>query len=536
MRDCNNKQAFTLAEMMVVLLILSIVAAAALPVMTRQSKASSASGLWSLVETGPGAYSDIYSRLSGDQGVAIGATALGGNAAKLFINTLAGGSLNHIMFAKDGVLTGQLKVEANNNIGLGLNSLNALSTGSNNLAVGTNALLTISTASNNTAFGQEALTLNTAANNTAFGYQALTANTLGTNNTAFGYNSLVTNSTASNNTAFGHAALTLNAAANNTAFGYKSLTANTSGTNNTAVGYNSLVTSSTANNSTAFGYEALKTSNAANNTAFGYIALTSINTGANNTAFGYQSLGGTASGNGNTAVGYQAMGWGVGNNNTGIGYGSCANTTSDGNTCIGAWAGISAGVWQATAIGTEAAATVSNTIVLGKTTLPPAVIIPGTLSIGGANVVNTAGTWTTSDRRLKFIKGEFAGGLQQLRNLKTYNYTFKNDKNKTPRVGVTAQNLQQVFPAAVTKGEKSYLMIRQEDMFYAMLNSIKELDIIVQNLAKDIKAVVAKVKTLDDKVIALFKVDQANAQKIKALEKQNKALEARLAKLEKRVK
>ncbi len=101
--------------------------------------------------------------------------------------------------------------------------------------------------------------------------------------------------------------------------------------------------------------------------------------------------------------------------------------------------------------------------------------------------------------------------------------------------------MQKIFPDAVSKDANGYLMIRQNDMFYAMINSIKQLDSMIQKLEKQFKEIVAKIRTIDDKIIALIDVDKINSIKIKeleaknkALEKQNKAFEARLKKLEAR--
>ena len=69
---------------------------------------------------------------------------------------------------------------------------------------------------------------------------------------------------------------------------------------------------------------------------------------------------------------------------------------------------------------------------------------------------------------------------------------------------VYAQDLQKVFPNAVMKGEDGFLRIRWEDMFYAMINAIRELD----------------VRTANDTTV---------------LKKQNQELEKRIAKLEKRL-
>ena len=115
---------------------------------------------------------------------------------------------------------------------------------------------------------------------------------------------------------------------------------------------------------------------------------------------------------------------------------------------------------------------------------------------------------TKSDRRLKYVGKENKSGLDKICQLKVFNYTFKKDTTKTPHVGVIAQDLQKVFPNAVKKGADGFLTIRMEDMFYAVINAIKELD--------------AKY--------------QAQEKRITAIEKENKELKARLDRLEAKVK
>ena len=73
--------------------------------------------------------------------------------------------------------------------------------------------------------------------------------------------------------------------------------------------------------------------------------------------------------------------------------------------------------------------------------------------------------------------------------------------------------MQKVFPDAVTKGDDGFLRIRWEDIFYALVNAVKELD--------------TKFTALNDRI------KQLEAQN-KQLEKQNKQLEERLSKLEKK--
>ena len=80
-----------------------------------------------------------------------------------------------------------------------------------------------------------------------------------------------------------------------------------------------------------------------------------------------------------------------------------------------------------------------------------------------------------SDKRLKNVGELFKGGLEQISKLQIFNYTYKNDGNKTPHIGVMAQDLQEVFPDAVSENKDGFLYVRTEDMFYAGLNAIKEL-------------------------------------------------------------
>ena len=126
----------------------------------------------------------------------------------------------------------------------------------------------------------------------------------------------------------------------------------------------------------------------------------------------------------------------------------------------------------------------------------------------------------TSDRRLKNVGEKFTSGLEKIKKLEVYNYTFKKDETKTPHVGVIAQDLKKVFPDAVTKGEDGYLRIRFEDMFYALVNAVKELD--------------EKITNAFDNIANLNKRLDDQEKIIKQLQEQNKKLETRLAELEKK--
>ena len=148
--------------------------------------------------------------------------------------------------------------------------------------------------------------------------------------------------------------------------------------------------------------------------------------------------------------------------------------------------------------------------------------IDGTTSIAAAiKVVNSKAEQalnTPSDARLKNISGDSTAGLKEINALEVKNYTYKKDEKKVPHVGVIAQQLQKVFPNSVFEDKDGYLKIRTEEIFYAMVNSIKELFAQVQDLT-------AKIVGLDKRITEL---EQENA----ALKKQNEEFEKRLSKLE----
>lgn len=134
-----------------------------------------------------------------------------------------------------------------------------------------------------------------------------------------------------------------------------------------------------------------------------------------------------------------------------------------------------------------------------------------------------------SDRRLKNVGEAYTAGLDELKKLDFFHYTFKKDEAKTPHVGVMAQDLEKVFPDAVTKGEDGYLRIRMEDMFYAVINAVKELD-------TKIAEIVESVTSLSKKVEEQQQVIDAQQKLIEELQAQNAEFEKRLTKIEKKAK
>ena len=141
-----------------------------------------------------------------------------------------------------------------------------------------------------------------------------------------------------------------------------------------------------------------------------------------------------------------------------------------------------------------------------------------------------------SDIRLKDVGETFTSGLDDLNKLEFYHFTFKDDKDKTPYVGVIAQDLEKVFPTAVKTDKDGYLQIRWDEMFYSALNAIKELNTKVvaigeklQQITQDIvdlKAITEKQQVVIEEQVKLLTEQQDEI----------KSLAARIEKLEHRKK
>ena len=273
----------------------------------------------------------------------------------------------------------------------------------------------------------------------------------------------------------------------------------------------------------------------------GGLSSTSLGVGAVSTGQNSNAIGGysNASGMNSISIGYGAQA--KGNYNIAIGSNACQYATGSNVVCIGSDSGPTYDMDQSK----------DHMVYLG--TSSDTVYIPGNLIVGkdtllGARAVNdghtyavylkahnkdqwsdwvylgtddykggddnfyrtnpiTVGPFTlgpsdkfSSDRRLKYVGKEFTSGLDKIRQLKVFNYTFKKDKTKTPHVGVIAQDLQKVFPDAVKKGKDGFLTIRFEDMFYAMINAIKELDTRITALEKENQELKVRLEKLEAKI------------------------------------
>lgn len=104
-----------------------------------------------------------------------------------------------------------------------------------------------------------------------------------------------------------------------------------------------------------------------------------------------------------------------------------------------------------------------------------------TLHVNGTAGKPGGGSWlSASDRRLKEIKGHFNRGIDAIMRLNPvlYNYKKYNPLNlpiTDEYIGFIAQEVEEVIPEAVKTNPEGYLYINNDPIIWAMLNGIKEL-------------------------------------------------------------
>jgi len=298
---------------------------------------------------------------------------------------------------------------------------------------------------------------------------------------------------------------TLSGAVDNIGIGANTFSTLTSGYRNIAIGAHSMESAITTNRCVAIGHEALASEESAQGgEAIGYWSLKQQNGIGRNTAIGSLSGYSVTTGMFNFLGGYYA--------------GTNISEGSD-NICIGDYSGKSLTTGDGCVfIGTETEADSATDDLQLK--------IAGAHSFGATSVTwissdstgscyqgDNASTWsTTSDRRLKREIADATKGLDainaiQVRNFryiekaepiteietddagqereKIVGYDGENRYNLDPepqRVGVIAQEIQDVFPEAVTENVNGHLTVSIDSINWALLKAVQELSAKVEVL------------------------------------------------------
>lgn len=580
----RNKSAYTIAEVMIVLLILTVIFAAFAPIITKRKLSSykSSNAIWNKYNetkgfdayfdpsntknTGtaffgvkPDSHGSVTSTLTPLSRVVIRSGPvtsgnklqrqiqfrfgrLAGNADEKKYGKFAG---TWLMDRQNVLLGGAYpnldntpdNIEARDNVAIGYQSMNALKNAQGNTALGLSALSENISGKYNTAIGYNAgsalhESYNTyigagagekasGSRNTAVGYQAGYENS-GSVNVFVGANAGRTGS-GSYNVGIGYDALRSVSGDYNVAIGTGALKNLTTGSYNTAIGYNACSEVTTGSHKTCIGYN----SGPGANTQTSYMSETG-SWSRGQTVSDY--LGSKTDNLERTYIGGRPYNYGgdavmeihnVGGTNSNLinnpGVKSNTTTVINGNLIVrgrammtigsklwsfvevdpkGSSAEHSMGYYSNNNVGTILAGNQQDYTVCYDTKVNTG-ILPVKLK-GGVCLDSTS-----SDRRLKNIGTRNLAGLKELNQLKIYDYTFKNDKSKHSQIGVMAQDLQKVFPNSVFEGPDGYLRIRWDEMFFASINAIKELDRKIVSLVNRATKVETQIAKLEQENISL---------------------------------
>tara|TARA_B100001287_G_scaffold5784_1_gene4461 strand:- start:265 stop:1953 length:1689 start_codon:yes stop_codon:yes gene_type:complete len=400
------------------------------------------------------------------------------------------------------------------NTAVGNGALASASGGDDCTAIGHNAYQNGTTGEDNTVVGSHAMdAVVTGHRNCGFGHASLSNLTSGYDNSCYGRLSGFEMLGGYYNSYFGsHAGEKTIGANQNTFLGFKAGVDNVTGSSNVAVGsyafgkqtetsFNVAVgaasqrysSTNAAGNNVSVGHEALRGASDASpltggrNVAIGRGCMEDCRSGYRNTAIGWESLRNINSGYENVCVGYEAgRTISTGNENILIGASASPSSTS---------------VSREMFIGNGTAGNGANTFYVHSTS-------------GAYNGTNSTSWNQTSDQRIKKNITNFDTGLEVINQLQVRTFEYKTEdeiKSANPELtdvlpsmenvlnisgvqkGLIAQEAEVVSSTFVTTPSTGVKALVPDEIFWYMLNSIKELS------AKN-DALETRIKTLEERV------------------------------------
>jgi len=123
--------------------------------------------------------------------------------------------------------------------------------------------------------------------------------------------------------------------------------------------------------------------------------------------------------------------------------------------------------------------------------------------VGNAYKTEGGTSWaTSSDLRLKNLKGNYTKGLKEITALQAVKYQYKENNprqlNSTDlQVGFVAQEVEKIFPEAVSEAEDGYLDFNIHPINVALVNAIKELKIENENLKTKVISLEARLAEIE---------------------------------------
>lgn len=141
------------------------------------------------------------------------------------------------------------------------------------------------------------------------------------------------------------------------------------------------------------------------------------------------------------------------------------------------------------------------------------------LEVNGTAGKTGGGSWSnSSDIRLKNVLGNYQKGLSEIAALQPILFKYKegnarNLPSTEEQIGFVAQDVQKVFPEAVTKAEDGYLDFNIHAINVALVNAVKELKAENDKLKAENELLKSKNEQIDSRLTTLEKIISASAMK-----------------------
>lgn len=100
--------------------------------------------------------------------------------------------------------------------------------------------------------------------------------------------------------------------------------------------------------------------------------------------------------------------------------------------------------------------------------------VNGNTSIIGT-CTSTGGFFDTSDKRLKKFDGDIDVNLDDIKKIKKTYFHYKKDKNKQQHIGVSAQEIEKLYPQIVNVNSDGYLAVDYSKLSVIALKAIDVL-------------------------------------------------------------
>jgi hypothetical protein len=111
----------------------------------------------------------------------------------------------------------------------------------------------------------------------------------------------------------------------------------------------------------------------------------------------------------------------------------------------------------------------------------------------GVKLTNGATSWSSnSDSNLKNVTGTYTNAIADILQIEPVKFTWKDDENNAPQVGVIAQSVQKVIPEAVNVGADGYLSVRYTEIIPLLVASIQEQQALIETLTTRLNALEGK--------------------------------------------